>query len=68
MAIGKTDLDGQALLENYAALIDELVRAKPAAAKGRYLRTITLATTLGPGVRVDPMRTRDIAEEAVAVA
>jgi len=68
MAIGKTDLDSQALLENYAALIDELMRAKPAAAKGRYLRTITLATTLGPGVRVDPMRTRDIAEEAVAVA
>jgi large subunit ribosomal protein L1 len=68
MAIGKTDLDGQALLENYAALIEELVRAKPAAAKGRYLRTITLATTLGPGVRVDPMRTRDIAEEAAAVA
>jgi large subunit ribosomal protein L1 len=68
MAIGKTDLDTGALLENYAALIEELVRAKPAAAKGRYLRTITLATTFGPGVRVDPTRTRDIAEEAAAVA
>src|SRR5947209_3517922 len=68
MAIGKTELDTSALLENYAALIEELVRAKPAAAKGRYLRTITLATTFGPGVRVDPARTRDIAEEASAVA
>jgi large subunit ribosomal protein L1 len=66
--IGKTDLDERALLENYAALIDEIVRAKPAAAKGRYLRTITLATTMGPGVRVDPTRVRDIVEEPVAVA
>jgi large subunit ribosomal protein L1 len=66
--IGKTDLDERALLENYAALIDEIVRAKPAAAKGRYLRTITLATTMGPGVRVDPARTRDIVEEPAAVA
>jgi large subunit ribosomal protein L1 len=66
--IGKTDLDERALLENYAALIDEIVRAKPAAAKGRYLRTITLATTMGPGVRVDPTRVRDIVEEPAAVA
>jgi large subunit ribosomal protein L1 len=63
LAIGKTDQDERALLENYAALIDELVRAKPAAAKGRYLRTITLATSHSPGVRVDPTRTRDILEE-----
>jgi large subunit ribosomal protein L1 len=69
LAIGKTDLEERQLLENYAALIDEIVRAKPAAAKGRYLRTITLATTMGPGVRVDTTRTRDIAaEEAPAVA
>jgi large subunit ribosomal protein L1 len=61
VAIGKGSFDEQALLENYATLIDELVRAKPASAKGRYLRTITLATTMGPGVRVDPTRTRDIA-------
>jgi large subunit ribosomal protein L1 len=66
MAIGKTNLSERELLENYAALIDEVVRAKPAAAKGRYLRTITLATTAGPGVRVDPTRTRDIVEEAPA--
>jgi len=63
LAIGKTDMEESALLENYAALLDEIVRAKPASAKGRYLRTITLATTLGPGVRVDPARTRDIVEE-----
>ncbi len=71
MVIGKTSFDDRALLENYAAIIDELVRAKPAVAKGRYLRTITLAATQGPGVKVDPTRTRDILEEAptpVAVA
>ena len=68
LAIGTTDLDERALLENYATLIDEIVRAKPAAAKGRYLRTITLATTYGPGVRVDPLRTRNILEEAAPVA
>ena len=68
LAIGKTDMDEGQILENYAALLDEIVRAKPAAAKGRYLRTITLATSQGPGVRVDTTRTRNITEEAVAVA
>ena len=68
LAIGKTDMEEDALLDNYAALIDEVMRAKPAAAKGRYLRTITLATSQGPGVRVDPQRTRNITEEAAAVA
>jgi large subunit ribosomal protein L1 len=63
LAIGKTELSAHELLENYAALIDEMVRAKPAAAKGRYLRTITLATSHGPGIRVDPTRTRDILGE-----
>ncbi|MDA8068247.1 MAG: 50S ribosomal protein L1, partial [Actinomycetota bacterium] len=41
------------------------IRAKPAAAKGRYLRTVTFASTMGPGVRVDPTRTRDLVEDAV---
>jgi large subunit ribosomal protein L1 len=68
LPIGKLSFDERRLLENYAALIDEIVRAKPAAAKGRYLRTVTLATTMSPGVKVDPSRTRDIAEEVVAVA
>ena len=67
LAIGKTDMEESALLENYAALLDEIVRAKPAVAKGRYLRTITLATTMGPGIKVDPTRTRDILEEGAPV-
>jgi large subunit ribosomal protein L1 len=66
--IGKIDFEPSALLENYAALIDEIVRAKPAAAKGRYLRTITLTPTMGPGVRVDPGRTRNIVEDVPALA
>jgi len=68
LALGKTSFDERALLENYAAFIEEMIRAKPAAAKGRYLRTVTLATTAGPGVRVDPSRTRNIVEELGAVA
>src|SRR3954470_10166290 len=64
LALGKASLDEQSLLENYATLIDEIIRAKPAAAKGRYLRTITLATTMGPGIRVDPGLTRGIAGPA----
>jgi large subunit ribosomal protein L1 len=67
MTIGKLSFDARVLLENYAALIDEIVRARPAAAKGRYLETITLTTTMGPGVKVDPARTRGIAEEAAPV-
>ncbi|MBW3653476.1 MAG: 50S ribosomal protein L1 [Actinobacteria bacterium] len=64
LPIGKKDFSERQLLENYAAVIDELIRAKPSAAKGRYLRTITMASTMGPGVKVDPSRTRDILEEA----
>ena len=56
MVIGKASFDDRKLLENYAAVIEELIRAKPSAAKGRYLRSITLATTMGPGVKVDPSR------------
>ncbi len=61
--IGKRSFDERALVENYAALIDEIVRAKPAAAKGRYIKKITLTSTMGPGIHVDPTRTREIAEE-----
>jgi large subunit ribosomal protein L1 len=68
LVIGKSSFDEQRLLENYAAVVEELVRAKPAAAKGKYLRTITLASTMGPGVKVDPTRTRDIVEEAPIAA
>ena len=68
LVIGKTGFDERALLENYAAVIDELVRAKPSAAKGRYLRSITIASTMSPGIKVDPSRTRDIVEEAAPTA
>jgi large subunit ribosomal protein L1 len=68
LVIGKVDFPERQLLENYAAVIEELIRAKPSAAKGRYLRTITMASTMGPGVKVDPSRTRDIVEEAAAAA
>jgi large subunit ribosomal protein L1 len=67
MTIGKLSFDEQTLLENYAALIDELMRARPAAAKGRYLQTVTLTTSMGPGVKVDPSRTRAIAGEPAPV-
>ena len=67
LPIGKASFDERTLLENYAALIDEIVRAKPAAAKGRYLHTVTLTTSMGPGVKVDPSRTRGIVEEPAAV-
>jgi large subunit ribosomal protein L1 len=66
LTIGKTSFDERLLLENYAAVIEELIRAKPSAAKGRYLRSITMASTMGPGVKIDPGRTRDILEEAAA--
>jgi large subunit ribosomal protein L1 len=68
LTIGKTSFDERALLENYAAVIEELIRAKPSAGKGRYIRSITMASTMGPGVKVDPARTRDILEEAAPAA
>jgi large subunit ribosomal protein L1 len=66
LVIGKRDFEERRLLENYAAVMDELIRAKPSAAKGRYIRSVTFATSMGPGVKVDPSRTRDIVEEPVA--
>ena len=61
--IGKKSFDERQLLENYAAVLDEIVRAKPAVAKGRYINRITLASTMGPGIHVDPQRTRGIVDE-----
>jgi large subunit ribosomal protein L1 len=66
LVIGKKDFDERLLLENYAAVIEELIRAKPSAAKGRYIRSVTFASTMSPGVKVDPSRTRDIVEEPAA--
>lgn len=67
LVVGKTSFDDRLLLENYQAVIEELIRAKPSAAKGKYLRTIVMASTMGPGIKVDPTRTRDLTEEAGAV-
>jgi large subunit ribosomal protein L1 len=63
LSMGKKSFGERELLENYAAIVEEIVRAKPSAAKGRYIHSITLATTMGPGVHVDTTRTRDILEE-----
>ena len=63
VTLGKKSFGERQLLENYAAVLEEIVRAKPSAAKGRYIRSITLTTTMGPGIHVDPTRTRDITEE-----
>ncbi len=64
LSLGKSSFEEGKLLENYQAVMDELTRAKPAAAKGKYIRSVTFATTHGPGVKVEPSRTR--AEEAAA--
>jgi large subunit ribosomal protein L1 len=63
VTIGKKSFDERQLTENYAALLDEIMRAKPAAAKGRYVRSATLTSTMGPGIRIDPAKTRGIVEE-----
>jgi large subunit ribosomal protein L1 len=68
LPIGKKSFGERQLLENYAALVEEIVRAKPAASKGRYIKAITLTTTMGPGLHVDPARTRGITEELEAEA
>jgi large subunit ribosomal protein L1 len=59
MAIGKASFDGDKLLDNYGAVIDEIIRAKPSGAKGKYIRSATLSTTMGPGVRVDTAKAVD---------
>ncbi|HTZ10340.1 MAG TPA: 50S ribosomal protein L1 [Acidimicrobiales bacterium] len=66
--VGKTSFESDALLQNIHAVMEELVRAKPAAAKGRYLRAITLSSTMGPGVRIDPAQARDYEADLAASA
>jgi large subunit ribosomal protein L1 len=68
LTIGKKSFDERQLLENYATVVEEIVRAKPSAAKGRYIHSITLTSTMGPGVRVDTQRTRGIADEELEEA
>jgi ribosomal protein L1, bacterial/chloroplast len=60
MVIGKASFDTEKLVENYAAALDEVLRAKPSSAKGRYLKKVTFSTTMGPGIPVDPARTRNL--------
>ena len=67
LVIGKASFTEEQLVENYAAALDEVMRAKPSAAKGRYLKKITFATTMGPGVPVDVNRTRGLTEDAPTV-
>jgi len=62
--IGKVSFDEKALVENYAAALDEVLRLKPSAAKGRYIRKATMSTTMGPGIPLDPNRTRALLEDA----
>ena len=63
LVIGKTSFTPKQLVENYGAALDEVLRAKPSAAKGRYLKKVTFATTMGPGVPVDPNRNRNLLED-----
>ena len=60
LVIGKRSFDEKKLIENYLTVMEELLRAKPAGAKGRYLRSVTLSTTMGPGIRIDPARVKDV--------
>jgi large subunit ribosomal protein L1 len=65
--IGKVSFGEQQLVENYGAALEEVLRLKPSAAKGRYLRKTTITTTMGPGIPVDTNRTRDLLAEEAAV-
>ena len=63
LIIGKASFGENQLIENYAAVLDEVLRAKPSAAKGKYLKKVFMTTTMGPGIPVDPNRTRNLSEE-----
>lgn len=64
VGIGKRSFTPEALIENYGTLLDEILRVKPASSKGRYIKSITLTMTMGPGIKIDPFKTRDLLEEA----
>ncbi len=68
LRIGKASFEKAQLLENLHAVMDELNRAKPASAKGRYIRAVTISSTMGPGVSIDPLRARRTEEELAATA
>jgi large subunit ribosomal protein L1 len=62
LIIGKASFSPEQLIENYAAVLEEVLRTKPSAAKGKYLKKVTVATTMGPGVPIDPMVTKNVTE------
>src|SRR5919112_553161 len=66
LIIGKASFSAEQLVDNYAAVLEEVLRAKPSAAKGKYLKKVTVATTMGPGVPVDPNVVRNLRETAGA--
>jgi large subunit ribosomal protein L1 len=68
MTVGKTSFSDEQLLDNYQAVMEEIIRAKPSAAKGKYIRTVTLASTMGPGIKVDPARLKDLVETEAGAA
>jgi large subunit ribosomal protein L1 len=68
LVIGKRSFEEQALLENYLTVVDEIIRAKPSTAKGRFLKSVTISSTMGPGIHIDTNRVRDIGSEAVGAA
>lgn len=68
LIIGKVSFDADKLVENYAAALDEVLRGKPSAAKGRYLRKVSFSTTMGPGIPVDPNRTRNLLADEPATS
>ncbi len=68
LIIGKASFTAEQLVENYAAALDEVLRAKPSSAKGRYLKKVTFATTMGPAIPVDVSRTRNLLEESATTA
>jgi large subunit ribosomal protein L1 len=65
LVVGKRSFEEQRLLENYLTVVDEILRAKPPTAKGKYLKSVTISTTMGPGIRIDTNRVRDIGTETV---
>jgi large subunit ribosomal protein L1 len=64
LVIGKASFDETKLVENYAAALDEVSRAKPATAKGKYLKKVVVTTTMGPGIQVDPNKTRSLLDDS----
>jgi len=64
--VGKKSFEERALFENYLAVVDEVLRAKPSAAKGRYIKSLSVSSTMGPSVRVDPTHPRGVDSGPVA--